>query len=164
MQAESAREDMDELAIRRAETEDAAALAEVYHSAYRENRDLGFPAKAESVTGSTVADWIADHHVYVAHVDGRIVGGVRLEEPDPGRLKLSRLGVHEDWKGQGIGGRLLDHVESVARDWGYETIWLTTPETHPYLPDFYRSRGYETAGEYPLDYRDYDEVIMEKRV
>ena len=164
MRAESARTGMDELTIRRADAEDASRLAEVYHSAYRENRALGFPAKAESVTPSTVADWIAAKQVFVARVEGKIVGGVRLEETDPGRLKLSRLGVHEDWKENSIGSQLLDHAESVARDQGRETIWLTTPETHPYLPEFYRSRGYEPAGEYPLDYRDYDEVIMEKRL
>ena len=93
---------------------------------------------------------------------GEIVGGVRLEATDPGRVKLSRLGVHEDWKGKGIGTALVDHAEAWARDAGHAVVWLTTPGDHPYLPDLYRRRGYERTGDYPLEYRNYDEIVMEK--
>jgi len=152
------------VSIRRAEAADAEPLAAVYRSAYRENRRLGFPAKAESATSETVGEWIAEHQVYVATVDAEVVGGVRLEETAPERVKLSRLAVRADCKGDGVGSRLLEHAESVARNHGYATVRLTTPEDHPYLPEFYRSRGYEVTGEYPLEYREYDEVVMEKRV
>jgi len=155
--------------VRTATEADAAPLAAVYRSAYRENRELGFPAKAEDATAEEVAEWIADHRVFVATVggevvDGEVVGGVRATGTEPGRLKCSRLGVHEDRKGEGIGTALMDHLEAVAREEGYAVVWLTTPEEHPYLPAFYRDRGYEVTGEYPLEYRDYDEVVMEKRL
>ncbi|WP_238593329.1 GNAT family N-acetyltransferase [Natronobacterium lacisalsi] len=155
---------MQEVEIRRATVADSERLAEVYRSAYQENRRLGFPAKAGSVTSDTVSNWIRNDRLYVASVRTEIVGGVRLEETDPDRVKLSRLGVHADWKGSGVGSRLLDHVETLARDQGFATVWLTTPGEHPYLPELYRRRGYEKTGEYPLDYRDYDEIVMEKRV
>ena len=131
---------------------------------YAENRELGFPAKAESATESEVSEWIREHSVLVAEIGDRIVGGVRLEATDADRVKLSRLGVREEWKGEGVGSSLLDRAEAAVQDWGYDTVWLTTPEDHPYLPDLYRRRGYETAGTYPLEYREYDEIIMEKRV
>ena len=157
--------------VRVATEADAAALASVYHSAYRENRRLGFPAKAESVTVAEVERWIADHLVLVAVEDGRdsgasaeVVGGVRLETIDDGVVKLSRLAVHEHSKGTGIGGRLLDRAEAAVRECGRDTIRLTTPAEHPFLPDWYASRGYEVVGPYPLAYRDYDEVVMEKRL
>ncbi|MFC4447911.1 GNAT family N-acetyltransferase [Halorussus aquaticus] len=150
--------------VRRASAEDAEPLAQVYRSAYRENRRLGFPAKAESATSDEVATWIRESEVFVAEVEGDLVGGVRLEATDPDRTKLSRLGVRESRKGEGVGRELLDRAERAVRDRGYATVWLTTPEDHPFLPDLYRRRGYEKTGEYPLDYRDYDEVVMEKRV
>lgn len=150
--------------IRRADGEDAEALAAMYHGAYQENRDVGFPAKAESVAPSTVEEWIEGDEVYVAENDGEIIGGVRLSETGTGRIKLSRLGVDHEWKGNGIGSRLLEYAEQVAHRHGGTTIWLTTPEAHPSLPDFYRSRGYEKTGDYPLEYRDYDEIILEKQV
>lgn len=148
--------------IREAGADDADALAAAYHSAYRENRRLGFPAKAGTVTGGEVRDWIQDSLVFVAEIDDRIVGGVRLEATEPDRIQLSRLGVHADWRGQGIGSQLLDRAEATARNRGYRTIWLTTPPDHPYLPDLYRERGYARTGTYPLEYRDYDEIVMEK--
>ena len=150
--------------IRTAAISDAESLVDVYRSAYRENRRLGFPAKAESVERETVVEWIEAHHVFVAELDGAVVGGVRLEVSDPDRVKLSRLGVHDDLKGRGLGSRLVRFAEKWAREQGYRSIWLTTPEDHPYLPGFYRDRGYERTGEYPLEYRDYDEIVMEKRV
>ena len=153
---------MHELRIRQATDSDAEPLARVYRTAYEENRRLGFPAKAASVPESTVGEWIREHQVYIADVSDEIVGGVRLEETDPHRVKLSRLGVHEDWKGEGIGSRLLEHAEETARTENYATVWLTTPENHPYLPDLYRRRGYEKTGPYPLDYREYDEIVLEK--
>ncbi len=153
---------MTEPRVRRATAADADRLAAVYRSAYAENRRLGFPAKAEHATAADVAEWIESGRVYVATVDGTVVVGVRLEATGEDRVKLSRLAVHEDWKGAGIGSVLLDHAEAAVRESGYGTVWLTTPPDHPFLPEFYRSWGYEVTGEYPLEYREYDEVVMEK--
>lgn len=155
---------MTDVEIRRATATDAETLAEAYRSAYEENRELGFPAKAGSATESEVAEWIRESRVYVAEVDGETVGGVRLEATDPDRVKLSRFGVREDWKGEGIGSRILDYAERAIRDWGYSTVWLTTPGEHPFLPELYRRRGYEKTGPHPLDFREYDEIVMEKRL
>jgi GNAT superfamily N-acetyltransferase len=155
---------MTEVGIRPACADDAEELAAVYRNAYRENERLGFPAFAGSADAETVAEWIEEARVYVATAGDGIGGGVRLEATDPDRLKLSRLGVHEEWKGEGIGSRLLGHVEGLARRWGHSTVWLTTPENHPHLPGFYRRRGYGVTRPYPLDFRNYDEVVMEKRV
>ena len=148
--------------IRPAEPGDAAALAAVYRSAYAENERLGFPASAGSATEAEVAGWIREHRVLVAEADGEVVGGVRIEATDPDRAKVSRLGVRADRQGEGIGGRLLERAEATARHRGRERVWLTTPPEHPRLPAFYRSRGYEATGPYPLETRDYDEVVLEK--
>ena len=102
------------LHVREATIADANALAGVYQSAYRENRRLGFPAKAESATERDIAAWIRENRVYVAETDD-VVGGVRLEVTGPERAKVSRLGVHEDAKGEGVGSRLLAHAEAEAR-------------------------------------------------
>jgi ribosomal protein S18 acetylase RimI-like enzyme len=107
---------------------------------------------------------MSGHRVYAAKIEGQVVGGVRLKETESGRIKLSRLGVHEDWKGNGIGSKLLEFAESVGQQEDYSTLWLTTPGEHPYLPAFYQSHGYEKAGDYPLDNYDYDESIMEKQL
>jgi N-acetylglutamate synthase-like GNAT family acetyltransferase len=148
--------------FRPAERDDAARLATVYRSAYAENRRLGYPASAGSVDAETVAEWIESCHVAV--VDGTVVGGVRLEPTGAERAELSRLGVHEDWKGRGIGSQLFDHALSRLRAADYETVWLTTPPEHPSLPEFYRRRGFVETEPYPLPDRSYDEVVMEREL
>lgn len=153
---------MADVTLREATPDDSDALAAAYHSAYRTNRELGFPAKAGSATADDVREWIRDHRVFVAEIDGEVIGGVRLEAVDDDTMKLSRLGVRERWKGEGIGSRLLEHAERVARETGHETMRLTTPDEHPFLPEFYHAHGYEVTGDYPLEFREYDEVVMEK--
>ncbi|MFC6736664.1 GNAT family N-acetyltransferase [Halolamina salina] len=141
---------------------DAAALADAYRDAYAANRELGFPAKAGSATPEQVIEWLREHRVFVAETEGEVVGGVRLERADAGTRKLSRLGVRERWKGEGIGSRLLERAERAARNAGAGTMRLTTPGEHPFLPEFYYAHGYEIVDDYPLDFPDYDEVVMEK--
>lgn len=153
---------MTEPRVRPAAVEDAGALAAVYRSAYAENERLGFSANAGSATAEVVARWIEDATVLVAAADGEVVGGVRIEATDPGRAKVSRLGVRADRKGEGIGSRLLARAEATARERGFDRVWLTTPPGHPHLPAFYRSRGDEETGPYPLENRDYDEIVLEK--
>jgi GNAT superfamily N-acetyltransferase len=155
---------MPDVEIRDAITAEAERLAAVYRRAYAENRRLGFPAKAGSATAADVRAWISDYRVAVATVDGDLVGAVRLERTDAAHVVLSRLAVDEGWKGEGVGTHLLEHAGRLARSWGYDAVQLTTPEDHPTLPDWYRRRGYERVGDYPLAYRDYDEILMEKRL
>lgn len=153
---------MADVTIREATTDDAEALAAAYRDAYAANRELGFPAKAGSATPEQVAGWIRDGRVFVAEEDGEVIGGVRIERVEDGVAKLSRLGVRERWKGEGVGSRLLEHAEQAARGAGHTTMRLTTPDEHPFLPEFYHAHGYELVGDYPLSFRDYDEVVMEK--
>lgn len=155
---------MDDVHVREAAPHDAEALAAAYRDAYRESRELGFPMGAGSATPEEVTAWIRDYRVLVAETEREIVGGVRLAAVDDATMKLSRLGVRDGWKGLGIGSRLLDRAEDAAEGDGFESVRLTAPENHPYLVEFYRSRGYRITGDYPIEFREYDEVVMEKSV
>lgn len=152
---------MGDVTLRKATLDDADALAAVYRSAYAENRELGFPAKAGSATEDEVREWIREKQVLAAETDEGVVGGVRLESEDEAAT-ISRLGVRERWKGEGIGSRLLERAERAAREAGHTTVRLTTPDEHPFLPEFYHAHGYEITGDDPLPVRAYDEVVMEK--
>lgn len=147
--------------IRHAQPGDADALEAVYRSAYRETRDLGFPMKAAEVTPEEVRRWMDEARLLVAVSSDEMLGAVRLEATANGYLKVSRLAVDQQYQREGIGSRLMDEAESIARQESFEGVRLTTPPDHPYLPAFYRERGYERVAEYPLPYRDYDEIVME---
>ena len=94
----------------------------------------------------------------VAEVDGEAVGAAvaELREPLPNaavqpqldvrrrRAYLGYLAVQARYRGQGIGGRLLDAVEAWARDQGAELMATgTNLRSNVGAVEFYERHGYE---------------------
>ena len=75
--------------------------------------------------------------------DGAIVGGLSGWTWG-GCLEIALLWVHEDWRGQGYGARLLQLAEQRAIDQGCRQVVLDTFSFQ--APAFYQRHGYEIAG------------------
>ena len=101
------------------------------------------------------ADVLADPNkmLHVADVDGRVVGlillveAVSLDDPiyRPRRhLEVDELAVLEEFRGQGIGRRLMETAEDIAVDRGIPTIELHVWEANPRAMAFYERLGYRT--------------------
>ncbi|MFP9190390.1 GNAT family N-acetyltransferase [Natronosalvus vescus] len=168
-----------DLEIRPATPTDAAAIARLYRRAYRSAADLGYPSRMTEIDAETVADWlerdattlVALESTTSASVtnddagndagDDAFVGTVRLleEREEP---YLERLAVHPERQGDGVATTLVDRIETIARERGYDCIQLTTFDEHPFLIEWYRSRGYEPIEHHETDDREYDFVTMEK--
>jgi GNAT superfamily N-acetyltransferase len=95
---------------------------------------------------------------FVAEVNGEAVGEAIAELLEPltsavvqpqldtrrRRAYLGYLAVQERFRGQGIGGRLLDAVEAVAKERGAELISTDTNlRSNVGAVEFYERRGYE---------------------
>jgi DNA-binding MarR family transcriptional regulator/GNAT superfamily N-acetyltransferase len=97
----------------------------------------------------------------VALSDGRpIAGGGLRVYADAAEIK--RMWVDADWRGAGLGSRLLRHLEDLARTLGHSVVRLDTNET---LTDAIAM--YERAGYSPIDrYNDnpYATHFFEKRL
>ena len=85
---------------------------------------------------------------YHIEQDGRLVAGIVawMRVPD---LHIDLLGVDEAARGQGLGGRLLAHVEEQARQAGCTTASIDTFSFQ--APDYYPAHGYEEVWRYRLD-------------
>jgi predicted N-acetyltransferase YhbS len=151
--------------VRNATVEDIPGVVEVYHSAYRENKRMGFPSSVLECDTEAVADWLRNRTVFVATDGKEVVGVVQLiPRSDWETLEIGRLAVVPDHQGKGIGQLLLESAEEHAKANGYDSIRLRTLSGHPFLEDWYQQEGYERIGVEQLSNRPYDAPIMEKEL
>ncbi|GAD53215.1 GNAT family acetyltransferase YjcF [Halarchaeum acidiphilum MH1-52-1] len=81
---------------------------------------------------------------FLARTDGRAVGTARYRTADSGAAKIERVAVRADARGERWGARLMDAVETDARETGHERAVL---HAQTRAADFYARRGYERVGD-----------------
>ena len=84
----------------------------------------------------------------VALCDGESVacGGLQAIAPHVGELK--RMWVHDDWRGAGLGSRLLRHLEGQARAHGHRIVRLDTNAALTEAIGMYQRAGYQAIERY----------------
>lgn len=82
-----------------------------------------------------------------AIADGRMVGmGIVVPHLGPGIAQLAFLHVSAPWRGTGIGGRLCDQLEQIARSAGdSDMVVSATPSENTVR--FYLGRGFEPTAD-----------------
>ena len=103
--------------VRLARTEEADANADVFIPSFR-----GLTFLPELHTDEETRDWIRDvvllhHEVWVAEVDGRVVGFAALSDE-----MLNHMYVHPDSQNRGAGSALLDRAKG-QRPAGFR-LWV----------------------------------------
>jgi DNA-binding MarR family transcriptional regulator len=73
-------------------------------------------------------------------------GGLLAIAPHVGDLK--RMWVHDDWRGAGLGSRLLRHLEDQARESGHDTVRLDTNAALAEAIGMYQRAGYRAIDRY----------------
>lgn len=87
--------------------------------------------------------------VLVACVDGEPVGTVALRPlPRESACEAKRLYVRPEYRGQGIGRALLDHVLRFARDARYDAVYADTLPSLTEAIGMYEAMGFERSGPY----------------
>jgi ribosomal protein S18 acetylase RimI-like enzyme len=82
-------------------------------------------------------------------------------------FKLQQLYVHPEWQGRGLGGYLLDHLESIAREQGRTSMVLTVNRRNQRARAVYERRGYSVRSEVEIEIGNgfvMDDYVMEKRL
>jgi ribosomal protein S18 acetylase RimI-like enzyme len=133
------------------------------------------------IEGETVADVVESENVllrhnelqkrmfFVATVHGDVVGWVHLNAPELEKLEHTAqltVGVIDEYRGHGIGTKLLDHGVDWALDNGFEKLYNSVPSSNEAAIDFLEARGWETEAirkkHYKIDDEYLDEVMMAK--
>ena len=84
---------------------------------------------------------ILNKQVFLIYDGDTLVGHARLKIEGK-NARISRVCIHPDYQGKGIGSKLLNHIEHYASLKGISTVGLTTLENVDYLKNFYLKNGY----------------------
>lgn len=95
-----------------------------------------------NLAASSIGD-SRDLAVLVRDAGGQVVAGV-TGTVWGSCLEIGFVWVHDAWRGQGVGRRLMDVMEAEARQRGCRVISLDTYTFQ--APDFYRKLGYQEFG------------------
>ena len=160
-----------DIRIRRAQAEDAAAIAAIYNQGIR---DRVATLETEERTPEERVAWLAArddrHPVCIAELDGTIVawGSLNAFNPRPAYRWVADFSIYVDGanRGQGLGGRMLDHLIAEATRLGFHKLVLAAFPFNEAGMRLYQSRGFRTVGTYheqgQLDGHWVDTIIMEK--
>lgn len=124
----------DDVTFRDLEIGDAGWLIERHAVLYAESD--GFDASFEALVAEILADFIrnrdpASERAFIAVAGGRRVGSVFcVRSGEAGVAKLKLFLIEPEWRGRGLGRRLLDACLGFAREAGYERLRLWTHESH----------------------------------
>ena len=135
------------LVIRRASSVDVADISRLTREAY-----APWVARVGREPLPMTADYeaaVRDHLVDLAFWDGALCALVELvAEPDC--LLIENLAVAPDHQGKGLGGTLLRHAESQARELGFGSVRLYTNRAFGSNVEFYQHHGYAIEREEPF--------------
>src|SRR5262245_59950997 len=159
------------MTIRAATAADAAAICRIYNQGIQ---DRVATLETEERSPEERAEWLAArgprHPVLVAEEAGGVVGWASLNVFNPRRAydhvaDLS-LYVERDWRGRGVGRRLLEALVTRGCELGYHKLVLAAFPWNQAGMRAYGRAGFREVGIYReqgrLDGRWVDTVVMEK--
>jgi GNAT superfamily N-acetyltransferase len=125
--------------IRRALSPDAKEISRVIVRALHETNGPDYPAHvitavAENFSPERVTEKLANRIAYVAIVDGAVVGTASLDD-----RVIRSVYVDPTYQRKGIGTRLMDVLEDLAREQGVSTLSVPSSIT---AERFYRKLGF----------------------
>ncbi|HVE51730.1 MAG TPA: GNAT family N-acetyltransferase [Casimicrobiaceae bacterium] len=145
---------LDAVALDRHRDELVAILADAIES----NASVGYilPIDATTIAGywQKVIEEVAagERYVFGTFVDDRLVGSVQLvpcaKPNQPHRADVQKLLVRSEWRGQGIGERLMIELEALALAQGRWLLLLDT-RTGSKADALYTKWGWQVVGRVP---------------
>lgn len=149
--------------IRPALPTDATAISSLYQRVWDEQIGVFTERllQARQPSPEVVAGWLSEMDFFVFSSEGEVIGVVGLEELH-GTAHLVRMVVLKEYRGKGIGRRLVDHVEAEARQRSLSKVWLDTSTQLPDSMAFYARIGYRKVGIHEQHYWGESIVLYEK--
>lgn len=131
--------------LRRVAPTEPAAIAATRH--YFAELDARFPEGFDP--GNAAYAGSAGHGVFVvATSDGRPVACGGVQQIDEQTAEIKRMWVADDWRGAGLGTRMLRHLEAEAARLGHARVVLDTHDALTEAVSMYERAGYRRIERY----------------
>ena len=131
--------------LRPAREEDIAAIVDLVNGYAAQN--LMLPRSPEEVR-RTLPAWL------VAEADGRVVGCAALARLSPELAEIRSLAVAPEYKGRGIGGRLVQALVDIARRAGIKQVAALTLQQ-----GFFERQGFHVVDRWALPPKIWSECV-----
>ncbi len=154
------------------ETDDAEALTDLLHRAYRPLADAGMHFVASHQDSATTLKRIARGRGFLAINGSRFLGTIVYYPPGssngcdwyrrPGVATFGQFAVEPGLQRQGIGTSLIDHVTSLALADGASELALDTSEHAHGLIAYYRRLGFREVARTRWPEVNYESLILSR--
>lgn len=129
----------------------ASPDAQTATASYFAELDRRFPTGFDAASAATQdrrALQPPDGAFVVVRAAGTVVGCGGVQRVDDSTGEIKRMWIHPEWRGLGLGRRLLAHLEQVARELGRARVVLDTNGTLTEAIAMYGAAGYEPVPRY----------------
>jgi N-acetylglutamate synthase-like GNAT family acetyltransferase len=133
--------------FRRATSADIAKVRELTRAAYA--KWIPLIGREPKPMSADYAKAVAEHVIDLYELEGQLVGLIEVI-PAPTYLLVENVAVLPGMQGNGIGNRLMQHAESVARTLQLRELRLYTNAAFTTNLSFYLRRGFEEFRREPL--------------
>lgn len=130
---------------------DAGYLIHLHGWIYREH---GYNHRFEGYVCKTFYDFFENYspgkdRFWFAEVGGNMVGAIAIVEHSSSKAQLRWFLVHPQYRGTGLGSRLLNEAMKYCREKGYRTVFLETTEDQQQAIGMYTKAGFVKVAEHP---------------
>ncbi|WP_102028089.1 GNAT family N-acetyltransferase [Salirhabdus sp. Marseille-P4669] len=158
---------MTNITVRRSRKEDFQALMEIDQFIWNETNT---PAVTIFETVEKYEKHFPEGSQFVAISNGEICGYIGYKSPIPipsnSHVVEIDMGVHPDFKRQGVGTALIAFVENWAKENKKRKLSLRVLSTNPGAISFYRANGFKEqgrlVGEFLINGKLVDDILMYK--
>ncbi|MEK6975011.1 MAG: N-acetyltransferase [Candidatus Thermoplasmatota archaeon] len=124
--------------MRRATLADFEAVRTLEQAAFQPYRQASLRSLRRSLTSKRQSVWVIDGD------DG--LDALLVLWHHPHRLRVYDVASHPDRHGQGLGYRMMQHTEALARTEGCDWVSLEADPKEPGLVPWYKRQGYSIVG------------------
>lgn len=153
-------------------TDSAPELTELLHRAYARLAAMGLRFWATHQSAEVTEKRIASGECFVAVADGVICGTIPFRAASrtngspwydqPGVASFAQFAVEPDLQSNGLGRRLIAHVEDRAAASGARELALDTAEPALHLVEWYTRLGYRFIEHAQWQHTNYRSVLLSK--